>query len=121
MNQSLSIFLFISLLLYASCTSESEEMQDLQDGMSGSVDCADVTFSQDVQSIINTNCAVAGCHVTGTTLPDFSQNSVMESRAAQIKSRTANGSMPPPSSGLSLSKEQVDIIACWVDNGGKTN
>lgn len=108
---------FLSLTMFA-CTNDSEEeQQDMMD----QVDCSMVTFQDNIANIINNNCAISGCHVSGTGLPDYTQNSVIEDKASLIKARTSAGTMPPASSGLTLSQSQIDDIACWVDNGGKVN
>jgi SprB repeat len=79
-----------------------------------------VSFASDIQPIINTNCALGGCHVAGTSLPSFTTYSGVSSRAASIKLRTANGSMPP-ATNPDLTVEQIKLIACWVDDGAKNN
>lgn len=112
----LTRFLF-AIIIIGSCTSESEEVQDMIDN----TDCSVISFSSDIQPIIQNNCAVSGCHVSNTSQADFTKNEIIESNANSIKSRTSNGTMPPPGSGLTLSKKQIDAIACWVDNGGKIN
>lgn len=80
-----------------------------------------VSFSNTVQDIISTNCAVNGCHVAGTNLPNFSEKSNIIDRAARIRSRTTAGTMPPPNSGRSLTDEQIAQIACWVEDGAPDN
>jgi len=80
-----------------------------------------VSFQSEIEAIINTNCAVSGCHVSGTSRPDFTVFSNIQSRAGGIKSRTQAGTMPPASSGNSLSEEEIQKIACWVDDGAQNN
>ncbi|MBL7851235.1 MAG: SprB repeat-containing protein [Cyclobacteriaceae bacterium] len=79
-----------------------------------------VSYSSDVQSIIASRCAVPGCHVSGTSVPNFSTYSGVSSRAQNIKLRTSNGSMPPAGSP-DLTTQQIQLIACWVDDGAKNN
>jgi hypothetical protein len=80
-----------------------------------------ISFQNTIQPIIEANCAVSGCHVDGTGRPDFTQLTVVQSRAALIKSRTTAKSMPPAGSGISLTDEQIEQIACWVDDGAPAN
>lgn len=75
---------------------------------------SDAAFSQ-VKSIITTNCAVSNCH-DGSISPDFRNDGNIEQRANRIKSRTSAKSMPPSSSGRSLSADEIQKIACWVDD-----
>jgi hypothetical protein len=79
------------------------------------------SFEGAVKSIIETNCAVAGCHVAGTGRANFSQFSQVKSNASAIKERTHSKIMPPPGSGKSLTAAQIDAIACWVDDGALQN
>ncbi|MGD1890644.1 MAG: hypothetical protein ACFB15_08615 [Cyclobacteriaceae bacterium] len=82
---------------------------------------SDVSFSNVIQDIISTDCAVTGCHVAGTNLPNFSEKSNIIDRAARIRSRTTARTMPPPNSGRSLTDEQIAQIACWVEDGAPDN
>lgn len=79
-----------------------------------------VSFITDIQSIITTNCAVSGCHVSGGAAPiTFTTFSNIQSRASQIKSMTQSGSMPKD--GSKLPQAQLDLIGCWVDDGALNN
>jgi len=79
------------------------------------------SFSQTIHPIINSNCAISGCHVNGQQLPTLENYTQISSTAAKIKARTSNGTMPPSNSGKSLSPEEIDAIACWVDAGAPEN
>lgn len=87
------------------------------------VDCSTVTnkaFAADVNPIIQSTCAVSGCHATGSgngpgALTTYSQISAAASR---IRTAVANGSMPQ---GGSLSTSQKNSIICWIDNGAPNN
>ena len=52
------------------------------------------SFTTEVQSIISSNCAVSGCHVSGGAAPDFTKFSNIQARATEIKSKTQSGEMP---------------------------
>ncbi|MCX8489943.1 MAG: 2-polyprenyl-6-methoxyphenol hydroxylase, partial [Cyclobacteriaceae bacterium] len=71
-----------------------------------------------IKPIIDTNCAISGCHVSGGIRTDLSQLSVIQSSASSIKTRTGNKSMPI---GRTLTQAQIDQIACWVDDGALNN
>lgn len=79
-----------------------------------------VSFSGVIKNIIDTRCAIATCHVSGTGRTNLSVFSNVQSNAQNIKSRTASKSMPPPGS-TQLTDEQIALIACWVDDGAKNN
>lgn len=72
----------------------------------------------DIQPVLNTNCAIPNCHDgSNTNLPNFTDAATVRANAANIKTRTGNQSMPPSSSGRSLTNEEIRRIACWVDDG----
>jgi hypothetical protein len=80
---------------------------------------ANVSLTTDIVPIINTNCALAGCHGAGQSgRPDFTKKDVIVSNATRIKERTIAGNMPP--SGK-LSNDLLNKISCWVDSGAPNN
>ena len=78
-----------------------------------------ISWSGEIKNIIDTNCAVSGCH-NGSQSPNLSTLSSVQNNKANVKTRTSNGSMPP-SGRTPLSDEQKKKIACWVDDGAKNN
>lgn len=79
-----------------------------------------VSFTGEIKAIIDTNCAVSGCHISGGGAPSsFTVFSNIQSSASQIKSLTQSGAMPKNAS--KLSQTQLDAIACWVDDGALNN
>ncbi len=76
---------------------------------------SDVTFAE-INTIIQTNCAVSGCHA-GNQQPDFRVTSNITGRAERIEVRTGARTMPPQSSGRSLTDAEIAKIACWVADG----
>ena len=78
------------------------------------------SYAADVSSLIQTYCATAGCHASGSTngpgaLTTYAQ--VYNARSA-IRSSVANGSMPE---NTTLSSAQKNNILCWIDNGALNN
>lgn len=76
------------------------------------------SYSVDIQPIFNASCNSSSCHGAGNGSRSWTTFSNVVAKAQQIKLRTANGSMPPAGS---LSPQQIQIIACWVDDGAKNN
>lgn len=77
-------------------------------------------YSTQIKTILETNCTGSNCHSTGGSAPFAISNfSAVQSRAADIKSRTASGNMPK--GGPKLPQSQIDLIACWVDDGALDN
>lgn len=79
-----------------------------------------VSFQNDIKPIIETNCLInnSSCHGMNPSLPNWAVFSEVQSRAATIKAKTQDRSMPKIGS---LTQIQIDLIACWVDNGAKDN
>jgi hypothetical protein len=98
------------------CASDNEE------DLFGEANCGEeeVSLSDDIQPIINANCAIPGCH-SGNQSPNLSSAQGIIGNAARIRAVTQGGIMPPANSGRSLSDEQIQAIACWVDNGAPNN
>lgn len=78
-----------------------------------------VSWNNEIKSIINSNCALSGCH-NGSQFPNLSSLTGVQDNKASIKARTTSKSMPP-SGRTGLSDEQIKKIACWVDDGAKNN
>ena len=100
------------------CNSENEEDMIPDDDV-----CMDntATLSGAVSTIISTNCAVPGCHVSGTGRANLTVKENIIQHASQIRTFTQNGIMPPPSSGRTLTAQQKQDIFCWVENGAQDN
>lgn len=80
-----------------------------------------VSFSADIRPILNTNCQISPCHGSNGGIPDWSTYETISANAAGIKSRTGNKTMPPAASGKSLTDEEIQKIADWVDDGALNN
>jgi len=80
-----------------------------------------VSYTNQIQTIVETNCAITNCHDGGNSLPDWSKLTNLQTSADNIKSRTAAMTMPPASSGITLEQEEIDAIGCWVDDGALDN
>lgn len=80
---------------------------------------SDVDFGI-IKSIVQNTCAVSGCH-NGSQSPNFTSDSNIINNASRIQVRTGAKTMPPQSSGRSLSNDQISQIACWVADGASGN
>jgi hypothetical protein len=79
-----------------------------------------VSYAQDIMPILQTNCTLSGCHngdLGGSR--DWRNFDNVKTNAQNIKTRTGNKSMP--AGGLSLTPQQIQLIACWVDDGANKN
>ena len=78
-----------------------------------------VAFSQ-IQTIVEANCAVSGCHA-GNVSPDLRNVANIQNNGGRIQIRTANKTMPPSSSSFSLTDAEIAAINCWVEDGAPIN
>ena len=80
---------------------------------------SNTSYAADVQPIIANSCNVLGCHDgSNSSLPNYNNLGEVQAGASMIKSRTQSGNMPKTGS---LTQEQIDLIACWVDDGALDN
>lgn len=79
-----------------------------------------ISFSGPIKTIIDTRCALSGCHAAGTGSRDWTNLDNLKANATAIKTRTGSKSMPPAGS-TALTQDQINQIACWVDDGAPTN
>jgi hypothetical protein len=77
-----------------------------------------VSWANQIKPIVDVSCAKSGCHVNGTGRIDLTKFDVVKANAAQIKTRVVNKSMPFDGT---LTADQIELIACWVDDGGLNN
>lgn len=76
-----------------------------------------ISYAASIAPIIQSDCAISGCH-NGTQAPDFRVFKNIQDNRAQIKTLTGNKTMPQ---GGALSQAEIDMIACWVDDGAPAN
>jgi len=110
--------LAVAVLGIKSCAYENE------DDLFGINPCQPeiTTYSGVIEPIIANSCALPNCHDgSNAALPNWTIFENVQAEAVEIKERTGNRTMPPSSSGIVLSAEQIDDIACWVDNGAQNN
>ncbi|VXD12588.1 hypothetical protein [Marinoscillum sp. 108] len=78
-----------------------------------------VSLDADIMPIISANCAVQGCH-GDVQSPQLTSKASVIGQAARIKVRTNAGQMPP-AGRPDLTQQQIDLIACWVEDGALDN
>jgi uncharacterized membrane protein len=106
-------FLFLAFLAGACAYEQEDSLFEKQED-----DCATpVAFNTHIAPIIQTNCALSGCHAVGGVEPEFTSFEQVKARANEVKQQTQSRQMPPASSGRSLSQEEIRMIACWVNKG----
>jgi hypothetical protein len=81
-----------------------------------------VSYNTDIKPILEANCIKSGCH-NGDNGADrnWSVFANVQAKAQLIKTRTGNKSMPLDIAPTGLPQSQIDLIACWVDDGALNN
>jgi hypothetical protein len=118
MNRFLKYIPFVmALLLLFSCYKDNEEE------LYGNTNCntAEVSFSKDIQPLVQAECATSGCHVQGG-------NGIIFENYQNVKDKVDKGSlknrvvvlkdMPPNSS---LSSCQIAHVEAWINAGAPNN
>ncbi|HEY0740517.1 MAG TPA: hypothetical protein VGD40_03610 [Chryseosolibacter sp.] len=85
----------------------------------------EVSYLEDVRPIVTTKCAISGCHNGSlgaernwSDFPTFQRNA----QNGNVKNYVINRIMPPAhSQNGPLSQDQINTIACWVDEGAPNN
>jgi len=74
-----------------------------------------------VKTIINTNCAVSGCHVSPSNAGgiNFESNANIAEHASHIKEMAVDLELMPPPPASPLSEADQAKIADWVAAGGR--
>lgn len=81
----------------------------------------EVSYTNQIASIMNTSCAYSGCHDAGAAVGDFTNYLSLKPylNADQFVKRVVTlADMPPPYTmdghPKELTKEQLELIECWI-------
>ena len=83
----------------------------------------DVSYSADVDTIIKTKCTLPTCH-NGDNGSDknWTNFALFQSKSGEVKRRVTHRIMPPSNTpGEFLTQDEINTIACWVDQGANAN
>lgn len=116
MIKKIAFVLIGTMILFNSCYNDKEEI--LYPG--AACDGVNTSFSANVSPLIQSTCAVSGCHDASShngpgPLTNYTQ---IKTAAVQIKSAVVSGFMPQ---GSTLTTAQIRTISCWVDAGAPNN
>jgi hypothetical protein len=128
MNKHLFLLFGIGLIFAAgsgACTQDQLPEPTIADTCLDSIP----TYLGQIESIIQTSCAYAGCHLDGTApgvytsyeglLPNIESGAFRE-RVINLKDDPNIGMPPdyaPEGRPKDLSQEELDLIQCWLDSG----
>jgi hypothetical protein len=77
------------------------------------------SYSGVINTILQNNCTSSGCHGTNSSNGDWTNYAKVKDKASLIKIRTSDKTMPI--GGNSLTDTEIQLIACWVDDGALNN
>ena len=79
--------------------------------------CSAVSYVEQIRPLVETKCALAGCHVAGFQPGDFTKYDVLKKKAADGKIQLmvfSVNNMPPVNK---LTAAEKSLLKCWIDNG----
>ena len=123
MHKKLLTIAFIGFVFIYSCTKDKGELPP--PAVVPDTCTTNIKYSVQVTAIINTKCAVAGCHIS-SGYKDFTTyvNIMGNTSPATIKTRinsTSSNVMPPSYSSYTLSACEISKLGAWVDAGAPNN
>ena len=96
---------------------------NLDEPTPGGVECTtiDVQYAENIVPIINTKCAISGCHDGASGIPNWKVLSNLQEHGAEIQRRTQLPASDPdhmPRVG-SLTDSEKKALYCWIENGAR--
>jgi hypothetical protein len=114
-KQRFQIILFFTSLLIISCA---------KDKLDPNIDVCteEITYGQQIRSIINTSCAYVGCHDGSSAPGNYTTFRAMQPALDDIDfmRRVVETQDMPPSYAIgptSLSTEDLILMRCWIQGG----
>ena len=88
-----------------------------------------VYFLYDVQPVLISACSQSGCHDAGTRASGYQLTDYIntmkkgvvagQANSSKVYAEMANGSMPPRSSGITMTAAQKAVVQKWINQGAK--
>jgi hypothetical protein len=107
MQRLLLIVLFPGLVSFLSCTTDKIETDP----------CSSITYVETVRPLVETKCAITGCHVPGFQPGNFTSYDVLKQKAEDGKIQLmvfSLGNMPPV---VKLTDKEKAELKCWIESG----
>ena len=121
----MKIRLLACALCFCVMAIQSCEYNDLPEPPPVTPECPDpISFQDDVKPIINSSCALPGCH-NGSLGEDrnWTITASFQAKRLSVKDRINRAPGTPghmPAQG-SITPAEIELISCWVDQGGLDN
>jgi len=131
-------FLFLALVgsvLWVSCVHEPPIVPK-DPTLTYPCDPDTVYFQNSILPLLTSNCAMSGCHDAGSASDGvILTNYLSIIQTGEVQPGNAGNSelyevltesdpdkkMPPPGSGLSLTSEEIQLVAQWINQGAQNN
>ncbi|MFK7807780.1 MAG: hypothetical protein AB8F74_08295 [Saprospiraceae bacterium] len=118
MKNLLSLFFFLSALMIISCGKDDET-----DG--SNCETTDLTYNGEIKNILNTNCALSGCHSEDQATTQGAMHDYAAAKAfvdfgrvvGAINHNEGFKPMPFPTGTDKLSDCNIDKIEAWIADG----
>ncbi|WP_235296446.1 hypothetical protein [Portibacter marinus] len=116
---SVKTFYLILVCFIFSCTRDSLGMED-------NICDERVTYEDNIKPIVDATCAYSGCHRSGAAPGEFIDYDGLSRYfgGGQLEQRVTVAQNMPPSNApgpKELSKRELDLFKCWIDEGYPEN
>ncbi len=105
----------IFTVLFSSCT--KDKLPEPQ--VNSACDTLMPVYIGTIKPIIDSKCAIPGCHSAGSSAGDFTTYESMLPRLdnGRFKKRTLDQRDMPPQGSEPLTEEELLLIECWINAG----
>lgn len=122
--QKLYIFpAILVIFVIFSCEKNTPEVDYLSQADCSGVDFATNTYTNNIKDIMDTYCALSGCHnassrEAGVDLSTYAKTkNAFETTSCLCSIHHGGGCSPMPKGGAKLSDATIKLIDCWAKNG----
>jgi PBP1b-binding outer membrane lipoprotein LpoB len=115
-KQLIYLSILSAILFSSSCYYDNkEELYPNTFGGTSTCDTTNQKYSTGINTLINNNCATAGCHVTGATSPDLSSYQKVKDNITRVKVRAIDQKTMPAAGPLSVC--DINKLTAWINAG----
>ncbi|MCB9256296.1 MAG: hypothetical protein H6579_04120 [Chitinophagales bacterium] len=107
---------FLSLLTVLACNKEDEPTD---------TDCSSLspTYTANIKSIMDTNCAISGCHTAADAQGGYALDTYAGTFSAAADNKFlcsidwSGSCQRMPDGGSQLASGDISLVSCWIQNG----
>lgn len=119
MQKTYWLFALIVLIIAAdSCTKRTAapEKEEPKGGCSA-------TYKDVIKPLVLQKCATSNCHTGNFPFGNFTAYGDLKTRIdnGRVKTLVFDQKLMPPAGSPQLSREELDKLKCWIDNGSQEN